>query len=727
MGRALPLPPEGVTRTVFLEYHARLRQKTTTSPDVLAKYKLLAKQFAQLRQPTLPLPVPEASASASYHKTRSLGGAKAEWQESGPEILAGSPYGASTEFQDKLSEEELDQLMGQLRQGRTVLDHLKEEGQMLLRTIDLISRRPRPGKARGALIREPGYKTRTITAHEATETVAGQYLRRLFFSVLVHWKPTQSVMKGNKLKAIRRCVKGKVKGKIIYSSDLTAATDFAHQDVAITVLSTILDTWGLDPRYQQVVAQVLGPHELTLMVPGKASVKKLTFVNYTGILMGTPLSWVALNLVNFFTYAIAWGEHHSTPIERVLSGATPTASVCGDDLIAYTEDAVADKYEERLKDVGLRPNIPKSFRSYTGGVFTEVSFTIRRGHLTVGEPFPILGRAARPNRVPIVHSVDPIGDIPLKLFTNELDWSALGPSLTAALGYVPRAVRFDVLQGAKRITGMAIPDLIPRLAKAGIDPGASRSLGGAEIPWMKSRFSSTKRAASAAAAPQTLERFYLSGDGDKVLRGLLATAYAVVTYQEGAELALMLGLGDYPLGHSGYTEEKRPAGYPRIPTVIASAGSWVDGVQGAAAAHLDVLRSSGVVPRVIPRSQQSLSIGKVGSVVKQARSMLIETYPTAQPSAHPEASYQKYNKAVSLLVSGPPDESQSHELVKVKPGWGQRKTIRVPSFPDTPLNRRLLYRYIGISRPVKGSLPTIARGSALRTEGLVHSRPSGEA
>jgi hypothetical protein len=81
-----------------------------------------------------------------------------------------------------------------------------------------------------------------------------------------------------------------------------------------------------------------------------------------GALMGLPLAWPILTLVN------DWAAARAQAPEGLLSPAFVT---CGDDMGAAWTRQASDRYLQNIKDAGLVPNVQKSFRSPTGLIFVE--------------------------------------------------------------------------------------------------------------------------------------------------------------------------------------------------------------------------------------------------------------------------------------------------------------------------------------------------------------------
>jgi len=691
LARSLPLCPARWLEARKREYIETIcpPEGPVTDPKVIRELSLLARAWAKENPPANPFPVGKTSTSACFSHGVRAGGSAFAWAELGlpevsidgciPDTTLDSLCGAETVPGDPNS-----------RKGRTVLVGLISEAEKLNRAIHRVASSDWPYEVRSSLVQERGGKVRPVTCHEVDELVTAHYLRDLFWGPLTRWGPTKDFIAGKKIDAIRRVVKGKRAGRLVYSSDLSSATDMLHQDAADAIVTAILGEWGFGPTIQRAASRVVGVH-----------VVDSSRYQSRGILMGSPLSWSLLNLANCFCYCRALRGPIATldGATEALELAAAEISLGGDDLIGYSTQSTILQYETKLGDIGFVPNIDKSFVSHTAGVFAECSFRIVGGFREELEPFPPLGGEQKVFDVRVVHAVVELGDVPAKIFSPELHSPNvvldIGPPATAALLHVPKALQPDVRERMKRCCGIVAPKLVGRLLAVGIDPGAPRGLGGAELPWCKSRLVSTKRLASALASGNVLRLAIERGDASVLMLANLATGWSAAQYVPGGDLAESLALADFPPQTLGVS--KAMEGYDNVPVFPVHSGSFDAQVRAASAAHLSALRSWGVVTLPGPRSMAEVGLRKLSDQLLRSRSKLIATYPNAPLTGDIHKSLRKWLDVSSNIVSGPYDPSQIYPRIR---GRGhRRRTQYVCAHPDLNHNRHNLYTACKLSLP----------------------------
>jgi hypothetical protein len=410
--------------------------------------------------------------------------------------------------------------------------------------------------------------------------------------------------------------------------------------------------------------------------------------------MGCPLSWTILNLTNFFSYCLALRPDIRTDADAAAAIAVAEAevSLCGDDLIGFSELGTINRYEEVAPLVGFIVNQDKSFVSSTGGVFAELSFSVIGGFKTVKDPFPPLNKEQRDWDIRVVHAVAPIGDVPAKVFdpvvlSSDDAVPDLGPACTSALSYVPRALQHVVKRRMKRCAGIVAPHLTVRLLAAGIDPGAPRGLGGAELPWQPIKLDLTRRLASALASGNILRSCVSSGDTSMLLAANLATGWSPMPYTPGSDLALSLAQADFPPETLGLSDPL--PGYDGVPVFRPNSGNFDAQVRAASAAHLQALRSFGVVTHGGPRSIAEVGLRKLSSQIRRSRASLMKAYPNAPPSGRPVESLRRWKKISDSIVAGPYDPSQI--ILKLRGPHKRRRYDLVVAHPDAGHNRHNLW------------------------------------
>jgi hypothetical protein len=288
--------------------------------------------------------------------------------------------------------------------------------------------------------------------------------------------------------------------------------------------------------------------------------------------------------------------------------------------------------------------------------------------------------------VRIIHSVSAIGDIPAKIFSPVFIKADtvpdLGPPCTEAIRHVPRALRHVVLRRMARCAGIVSPGLVRRLLTVGIDPGAPRGLGGAEIPWCKIKLSVTARLSSVLASGNVLRSSIQSGDTSLILLANLGSGWTTMPYQPGQELALSLAQFDFPPESVGLSEAF--PGYDSVPVFKPNTGSFDAQVRAASAAHLQALRSMGVVSGIGPRSIAEVGLRKLSIQLTRSRRQLMAAYPNAPPSGRPVESLQRWKKISSSIVVGPYHPTQI--VLKLRGSSRRRRYDPIVAHPDAQHN-----------------------------------------
>jgi hypothetical protein len=523
------------------------------------------------------------------------------------------------------------------------------------------------------VIAEAGCKARIVTSHQICETALGQYLRMMAQGSLKRFPPVASVLRGDKVAAIKEAMVGRRAGRLVCSADLTAATDFLHQDAAILMVQTVFKTWGLSDDLLSRIPTLLGPHE----VHDPDGV----WINRRGILMGGPLSWFTLCLMNTFCAMVRPLSFHQ---------AVRDVRVCGDDLIAYFSKAQFEEYVARCSSVGFHVDRNKTFISPQAGIFTEVRFQLHFNTHQESEPFPPLGGTPSSLSIRTIGAAKPIGIIPAKLFrlsdSGPVCWHTIGPALTAALEILPIDEQKLLHRRVRRLVGMVRPNLAHDLYRAGIDAAAPRSLGGGALPWLDRFTRKTRKMASILASKDLPLKALRDGDGELLLAGDLGGAYALEASAPGADLIRSCALGDIPASRITYKPEV-------MPPVI---GRWADIVRDAEALHGRQLREWGVVPPLVG-DPLSLSITRVSKELKRRMAKLLTVYPGAPLSSHVYESLQKSFKLDDVWALPYNDQ------LTVIHDAGSRKERTVPCGADVQCNRRVYRRLLPDFYQIRGT------------------------
>lgn len=241
---------------------------------------------------------------------------------------------------------------------------------------------------------EQGAKVRVITVPPGSVFTAGDRVRERVFTTLRKVDHRLADFES-------ACEDGKLEDMILQpgegwlSADLTKATDgFSHS--AIRAVLRGLERAGLAPYMLELAAESLGVGERKHYVRYKCSdlsergrtlveangypVDKDGFVVVPmerGCLMGTPLSFTILSLIN------GW----------CCNALGPKTHICGDDVISACTPRSIGAYRQRVTAVGSGMHDKKSFFGTKGGTFCE-TFILAQGATTgcvpvFFNPYPI--------------------------------------------------------------------------------------------------------------------------------------------------------------------------------------------------------------------------------------------------------------------------------------------------------------------------------------------------
>jgi hypothetical protein len=208
----------------------------------------------------------------------------------------------------------------------------------------LMSRQVPYPRIKPLALKERGGKIRVASIHDPHDAWLGQVLTNAWLPVLKRLGTTQAMLRGKEIK-LRANRPGKEE-HFLYSADLKAATDYVGHDLARFVWKLMCLCPQSPFWFLEAGTYVLGPK----LVEGGG-------ITSRGVHMGLGLSWIVLCLLNM---AAAHGA----------GALRESYAICGDDLIGYWSKTVADKYEANLREMGLEPNLTKSFRG-PRGVFCE--------------------------------------------------------------------------------------------------------------------------------------------------------------------------------------------------------------------------------------------------------------------------------------------------------------------------------------------------------------------
>lgn len=196
---------------------------------------------------------------------------------------------------------------------------------------------------------EPNGKIRVITIHPSESVWAARAMTQWIMVRTKKLTFSRQMMRDDVVNITNKSQSKE--GLVLYSADLSKATDPISVPLARLVLQNIVEVTGKPAWWDEAVEACIT--EMQVEMPSGR-----TFTNKCGALMGLGPCWSVLTLLN------AFAAHEA---------GAPDGSyqVCGDDLIGLWPQRVCDAYEDVISRLGLEANSSKSFRSRTGGVFCE--------------------------------------------------------------------------------------------------------------------------------------------------------------------------------------------------------------------------------------------------------------------------------------------------------------------------------------------------------------------
>jgi hypothetical protein len=277
-------------------------------------------------------------------------------------------------------------------------------------------------------------------------------------------------------------------GKSLLSGDFSAATDNLDPELSEYVWAAIGRTvWVNDgagrvplslSRWAPLVRQGLTGHSIHY---GDRVVPQTW-----GQLMGSPVSFPILNIVNAATTVVALREHDRAQGERVRSALfylrTAHVRTNGDDLFFVCPDDCYARWKAVVASAGLKPSLGKNFLSKEFCVInSEMRSLVRaEGPLPAGcDLVPLAWRYESFVNLPILYGMEAKGPNAGKSVLDQLRWwdlEALALSLVDGLD--PRDERY-----ARRLTMFeryhrSVLAKVP----AGVDWHVPHELGGVGIP-----------------------------------------------------------------------------------------------------------------------------------------------------------------------------------------------------------------------------------------------------
>jgi hypothetical protein len=209
-----------------------------------------------------------------------------------------------------------------------------------------------PQKMKLMGIRERAHKVRVASIHSCEEVQVARRVTQLWMPLLKRLRCTRHALK----RGVRNDFKlERHEGDVVYSADLSKATDYFPHEVARYIASELCELTGMKEGWNEVLMNLFGPKVL-ISEQGELETK-------VGIHMGLGPSWIILCLANAFCAEAA-------------GAARESYQVCGDDLIGSWPRTVCRGYAQNLSGLGLEENSEKSFVGRAGifcGKFAGVS------------------------------------------------------------------------------------------------------------------------------------------------------------------------------------------------------------------------------------------------------------------------------------------------------------------------------------------------------------------
>lgn len=141
------------------------------------------------------------------------------------------------------------------------------------------------------------------------------------------------------------------------SGDYSAATDGVDIRVTMGILERILKNTGLDENMKDILRAVLGPQKIYYpKIQGLPTIKP--FVQQTGQLMGSILSFPVLCLINIITYWMTLEQYTG----HVFDVKDLPVLVNGDDILFRANHEFYELWKVNIKKVGFTMSIGKNYR-----------------------------------------------------------------------------------------------------------------------------------------------------------------------------------------------------------------------------------------------------------------------------------------------------------------------------------------------------------------------------
>ncbi|QJT93752.1 RNA-dependent RNA polymerase [Erysiphe necator associated narnavirus 20] len=348
-------------------------------------------------------------------------------------------------------------------------------------------------------VKERGFKARIVTKSPAWLVEAGHLVRSIVWPMLEADPRVKASLEGGRLETVfndlqenpMSCPIG-LGGLALVSADLTMATDGFTREAIYAVWEGVCEGAGLPEDVRSLGYLVLGP--MRIEYDGLPPIEETV----GGCLMGLPLSWFILNLINLWACESSVLESgRKLGLSDRDCRSLSRFATCGDDLAGILPSTCHQGYHDRIKAVGSDLSAGKHLVSMHLLLFTEQMcwFT----HSKVNPPTYALSHYIKgprrseflPTSLVADHMVDycPVRSIihPGHFATKRVmgpirfelpSWATAGPAISSSIpSWSSRKTRVSVA----RLARLCRPEA-RRLLERGIPIDLPRELGGAGFP-----------------------------------------------------------------------------------------------------------------------------------------------------------------------------------------------------------------------------------------------------
>jgi hypothetical protein len=357
------------------------------------------------------------------------------------------------------------------------------------------------------VVRERGFKARVVTKSPADVVEVGHLLRSIVWPMLTHDERVNAAIEGGRLETVFTSfleepleVPIALGDLAIVSADLTKATDGLTRDAIFAVWDGVCEGAGLGDDVAALGRRILGPMSIDYdgVLPNVEETAR-------GCLMGLPLSWFILSIINIWAASLSISDAcHQTGLPGKWNTAMYVRfATCGDDLLAVMPTRAHFGYESRIAAVGSGLSIGKHLVSSHLALFTEQMAWFRHEE----GPVPtetlqayVVARKGRvipdawkrgPSRLVADHLIDYVpvrsivhpGHFAVKRVSGPSkfempSWATSGPAISSA---IPAWSSVRTRKTVHRLTILLRPEC-GMLIRAGIPAFIPRSLGGGGFP-----------------------------------------------------------------------------------------------------------------------------------------------------------------------------------------------------------------------------------------------------